>query len=294
MNERNQNMTGRATGVLAVLAAGCLPFSGSLAAELQWPEGQRPVLTLVAFGTSVEKTRSVYAHIEEKTRSAFPGYEIRWGFTAESIVKKLRKKGVESKTIAEQAAALQAEGRTTVALQSLHVAPGGEFEELRKTDFGSLRKAFGMPLLNTDSDINAVVEAISGDLKTNAANVVVCHGNDNVPEFNSRLVAFAKVMEARHSNVVVASVEGLPGTEEPLKRAKALAEKTGAAHFIPLMIVAGDHIINDVLGDEDDSWKNIIGVKTVTCAEPLGKNDAIIAIFHEHLKQALLELAGKE
>jgi sirohydrochlorin cobaltochelatase len=278
---------------LAILAAGCLPVTGGLAAEPAWPGGQRPVLALVAFGTSVEKARQVYAHIEERTRQAFPGYEIRWGFTAESIVKKLREKGVSSQTVAELAAALQTEGKSAVVLQSLHVAPGGEFEELRKVDFGSLRKAYGAPLLSTDEDIEDVVRALSGEVRAGSVNVVVCHGNDKVPEFNRQLVAFAKAMEARHPNVVVASVEGQPGTEEPLKRARTMAEKTGAVHFIPLMIVAGDHIMNDVLGDEPDSWKNQVGAKTVTCSEPLGQNDAVLAVFHRHLKQALAELASQ-
>ena len=55
---------------------------------------------------------------------------------------------------------------------------------------------------------------------------------------------------------VVASVEGSPGLE-PLQTIRQMGSQQ--VNFVPLMIVAGDHILNDVLGDDEESWKNIVG-----------------------------------
>ncbi len=56
------------------------------------------------------------------------------------------------------------------------------------------------------------------------------------------------------------------------------------------MIVAGDHIMNDVVGNEPDSWINIVAAKENSRAQPLGYNDKIINVYLEHLNDALLEL----
>jgi len=253
-------------------------------------QGQPPLIVLVAFGTSVPKARQVYTHIEEQTKKAFPNVDIRWGFTSGIIVKKLRSQGIESQTLPELAQALKAEGHRAVVLQSLHMVPGEEFESIKQVDFGPLPKAYGEPLLTSEADIEAVIAALQPALKPDRPNVIVMHGNDKHPEFNTQLLAFTRVIESKDPNVIVASVEGQPGTDGPLKRARELAVKSGAVHFIPMMIVAGDHIMNDVLGDEPDSWKNRIGAKSVTCADPLGANDAVIAVFHAHLRKALTEL----
>ena len=68
------------------------------------------------------------------------------------------------------------------------------------------------------------------------------------------------------------------------------AEKAGAVHFVPLMLVAGDHIENDVLGDEPDSWKSLIGVPEASCSQPLGYNAGIRDIFFRHLDTAMTAL----
>lgn len=55
------------------------------------------------------------------------------------------------------------------------------------------------------------------------------------------------------------------------------------------MVVAGDHSINDMAGDEDDSWKSILvknGFEVVTVTERLGENDQFANIFVNHAADA--------
>jgi len=53
------------------------------------------------------------------------------------------------------------------------------------------------------------------------------------------------------------------------------------------MIVSGDHILNDVLGQDKDSWARSIGAAEVSCAPSLAFNDAIIDIYVAHLDSAI-------
>jgi sirohydrochlorin cobaltochelatase len=55
------------------------------------------------------------------------------------------------------------------------------------------------------------------------------------------------------------------------------------------MIVAGDHAMNDMAGDEADSWKSILtlaGFEVMPVLEGLGANDAFADIFVSHIKDA--------
>jgi len=100
------------------------------------------------------------------------------------------------------------------------------------------------------------------------------------------------VIESKNSNTVLCSVEGTPGTD-PMKRLKADALKKDSVIFIPFMLIAGVHVRDDLMGQEESSWKNIMGVKNARITSPLGDIPEIHSIFIDHCKQAL-EMAGKK
>ena len=62
------------------------------------------------------------------------------------------------------------------------------------------------------------------------------------------------MVRKKYKNAMLVSVEGKPGFKNGLLEAKKLRQKK--VHFIPVMYVAGDHIINDAMGDEKDSFRN--------------------------------------
>jgi sirohydrochlorin cobaltochelatase len=254
----------------------------------------KPTIVLVAFGTSVHEARKVFDYIDAAARKRYPNHDIRWAFTSQFIIRKLKAQGIETQGLAEVIADLRAAGCKKIVLQSLHVAPGQEFREIEKVDTSGLSVAVGKALLTTDEDIDAVIGALARDIDAESANVVVCHGNHKHPQFNAQLIRLSERIESRHDNVVVCAVEGdRPGTAG-LKQAKSLAAKSGRVNFIPLMIVAGDHVQNDVLGDEADSWKTIVSAKKTTCTKPLGYNDKILDIYFRHLDAAMKTLSQQE
>jgi sirohydrochlorin cobaltochelatase len=276
-------MSSKTTAISLILLA--LVFSGC-DNSAQKTRSAKPAIVMVAFGTSKPQARKVFDYIDSKVIERYSEYDVRWAFTSEFIARKLKKQGIVTKNPQEVIADLKKEGFKSAVFQSLHVSPGQEFNEIAAVDASGLEIAVGKALLSSDADIEAVVKALDKDIKTGSANIIAAHGNRRHPEFNKQLLAFAKKVEPQYSNVFVCSVEGQPGTDK-MKKASLLAKKTGSANFIPLMIVAGDHIMNDVVGDEADSWKNIVGAKQNFRARPLGYNDKVIDIYLEHLNSAL-------
>ncbi|WP_321393279.1 sirohydrochlorin cobaltochelatase [uncultured Desulfuromusa sp.] len=250
---------------------------------------EKPAIVLVAFGTSVATARPVFDYINEKACERYAGYDVQWAFTSQIIIDKLKKQGIVTRNVEEVVADLRRKGKKEVVFQSLHVVPGQEYRSVVDVDMYGLNVAFGDALMTSDADIAAVVHALAKDIDTRQPTVIVAHGNDHHPEFNQQLVAFAKNIEPQYPNLVVASVEGQPGID-PLQKIKAMSEQKGTVKFVPLMIVAGDHIMNDVMGEEEDSWKQIIQANKSECSRSLGWNDAILDIYFSHLDQAMKAL----
>lgn len=252
---------------------------------------KKPAIVLVAFGTSVAKARAVFDFIDQQARQRYAGYELRWAFTSQFIINKLKKQGQVTYNVAEVIEQLRHEGYRKVVFQSLHVVPGEEYRSVVDADTSGLHVAFGDALLTSDDDIDAAINALAPQIDPQQPTVVVAHGNDKHPQFNVRLEALATAIESRYPQLVVASVEGTPGVA-PLQKIKAL--QPASINFVPLMIVAGDHIMNDVHGDEADSWKNIIAAPQTTSSKPLGWNTEILNIYFNHLDHALAELEGNK
>jgi sirohydrochlorin cobaltochelatase len=246
-----------------------------------------PPIVLVTFGTSVLKARQVYDYIDQCAKARYPKHKIFWGFTSGKIREKLRKQGMTTYSPDEILAQLQEQGWQKVVMQSLHVVPGQEFEKMQQTK-NEMDVAVGNPLMTSEADIETVIDIISTEFQSDKTNIIVCHGNAKYPKFNEQNIMLAKRLRDRFSNVFVGSVEGEVELTAIDSAKPAVTE--GKVHFIPLMMVAGDHILNDVLGDEEDSWKNRLEATTCTCATALGYNDKIIDLFFKHLDTALAQL----
>lgn len=247
---------------------------------------KKPTIVLTAFGTSVHEARKVFDYIETKAEARYPNHTVRWAFTSSFIRKKLKKEGIITLSLDEVISDLREKNINDIVIQSLHVVPGQEFKEIGKVDTSGLNVAVGQALLTTDGDITRVLDAVSDKLIPDCPNVFVGHGNDHHPELNKQLVAFNHALQKKFNNAVLCTVEGMPGTDA-LSTVKKQAKKDGKVNFIPMMIVAGDHVMNDVMGDEPDSWKNIIKAEKTTCTKPLGYNDQILAVYFSHIDKAL-------
>ena len=89
------------------------------------------------------------------------------------------------------------------------------------------------------------------------------------------------------ANFCGGTVEFAPGIAPALELVQA--RRPRRTYLAPLMIVAGDHAINDMAGDEPDSWKNrlsALGTETECILKGLGEYPEVRALFVRHARDA--------
>lgn len=261
---------------------------------------QKRGILLVTFGTSYPEAQGSLLHLDEEVRKAFPGEEIRWAYTSKFIRRKLRKQGEVLDSPAEALAEMSEDGFTHVAVQSLHIIPGDEFDYLKATvdAFQHIPKGFkkltlGKPLLFHHSDLNKAAESIadiySKNLGENEALVLMGHGTTHAS--NVFYPGFQYYLNQHAHNCFIACVEGFPTLEDTFH---ALNERgIKRVRLAPFMSVAGDHARNDMAGDDPESWKSILeahGFQVESILKGMAGFDAFAAIWIDHLKKALHEL----
>jgi sirohydrochlorin cobaltochelatase len=279
-------------GSITILALIVLLLAGLSPAAAQ----DKPAVVLTAFGTTTAAA-DTYQHIDKLARQRFPDLDIRWAYTSRIVRKKVAaEQGRELKDLAQVLQELKTAGVTKVAVQSLHVVPGEEWDKKIVAEAGKvpgLKLALGQPLLSAPRDHERVLTGISklfpADLAKTAV-VLAGHGSPAAAG-EAAYLAFEKLLRSRYAgkNVFLGVVGGKPEAAAALAAIKrSQAQKVV---FIPFMVVAGDHMDNDVLGDDPKSWKaqllKVRPFKVDAVRRGLGLNDDVVAVFLDHLAAAL-------
>lgn len=257
-------------------------------------------ILLVAFGTTVPEARATLDNFEKGAKTRFPGLEIRWAYSASIVRGILAKEGIVVDSPATALARMMDDGFTHVAVQSLHTIPGEEFHGLHKTvsAFSGLPKGMtnvtlGMPLLSAPEDVEACAKAILASLpaerKKNEAVILLGHGTHHPA--NIYYPGLQYYLNRLDPLVLVGTVEGVPSLDDVRQTLKE--RKVTKAYLQPFMSVAGDHAINDMAGDEEDSWKTVLTADKITCVPVLkgtAEYPAFVKIWLDHLQDALDQL----
>jgi sirohydrochlorin cobaltochelatase len=253
-------------------------------------------ILLVAFGSSYPQAQASFENIEAEVRKAFPEVPVRWGYTSKIIRHKLAKEGQALDSPAMALARMMDEDFTHVAVQSLHTIGGAEFHDLMSlvNGFEIMSGGFdkilvGYPLLASSHDLEAVRDAMLENIpekrKPDEAVILMGHGTHHPS--NAFYQAMAYKFQRKDPNVYVAVVEGAPLLEDILPELKAKGIQK--AWLMPFMSVAGDHVRNDMAGDEADSWTSILaeeGIETESVLKGTAEFDNIVDIWVGHLEGA--------
>lgn len=255
-------------------------------------------IILVSFGTSFESSRqATIVAVEHEVRAAYPDAYVTSAYTSTMIRKKLlARDGTKVFSVDEALADAAKRGCTRVVLQPTHLMYGLEYNEMRElaapyeSQFEQV--AFGAPLLATPEDISAVLSALAqaNPLEKKQALVLMGHGTEHFSNFLYAATDYQAKQEG-HPNIFVGTVEAYPACADVIALVKAAKYKKVV--LAPLMLVAGDHAVNDMAGDEDDSWKSQFmkaGFAVDTRVKGLGEYPEVRALYLAHLADALSAL----
>lgn len=250
-------------------------------------------IVLAAFGASSATARLAYRNFESAIERAHPGLPVLRAYTSRRVVERARAEGTPIPGLEETAEQVRAAGYERIVVLPLLTVAGEEYSKVARFCWGGPRVACAAPLLAEPGDASAAMDALRPQILPDATNIIVCHGNRTHEQYNALLLELASVAESTHSNCVVASIEGAPGTT-PLARARKLAHVVGHAHFVPFMLVAGQHISQDVMGRGDDSWMSRVGARVSTCAPPMAWSAEVVHLYLARLDKALARLEDKQ
>lgn len=256
----------------------------------------KKALLVISFGTSYAGTRpKTIGATEHALASAFPDYDLKRAFTSRHIIHKLRERDYLSIDSVSQAAdKLIIEGYTEVLAQPLHILNGVEYHQaltdLRPYAPQFSRLSIGRPLLTDLPDYTSVVNALRPELPAcSSGEAVLLMGHGSHHPANAAYCQLDHILkDVGLSNVHLATVEGYPTLETVIKRLEV--DHIHKVTLLPFMLVAGDHALNDMAGDEPDSWKSILegkGFVVEACPIGLGEIEKIRQIYVAHARAAL-------
>lgn len=256
----------------------------------------KKAILVISFGTSYASTRRKTIEAAERDlANAFPDYDLKRAFTSHIVIHKLhRRDQLDIDSVSQAAEKLLAEGYSEVLAQSLHVINGSEYHqvlnELKPFAARFERLSIGHPLLTDAADYKAVAEALRPQLPPCApgeAVLLVGHGSQH-PSNAAYCQMDCVLKDEGLSHAYLATMEGYPTLDTVIRR--LLAAQIQKVTLIPFMLVAGDHALNDMAGDQPDSWKSILkdrGFAVEARLNGLGEYEQIRQIFVAHAQSAL-------
>ena len=253
----------------------------------------KKAILAVSFGTSHNDTRKITIDaIEKNMQEAFPSYALYRAWTSKMIIKKVNARdGVHIFTVKEAMEQMLQDGITDILVQPTHVINGIE-NDLMKEDALAYQEqfhsiSFGDPLLTSEQDNLAVIEAITSEFKDlTKKDVLVLMGHGTTHYANAIYAALDYTFKDKgYSNIFLGTVEAYPTMESLLKMVHVYQPRKVV--LAPFMIVAGDHAKNDMASDEPNSWYSQFkaeGYEVEPVLKGLGEYPGIRKLFIEHLK----------
>jgi sirohydrochlorin cobaltochelatase len=251
-------------------------------------------IILASFGTTHQDTRERTIDVlENRITEEFPGVPFRRAFTSGVVIDRLKSNyGIEVKDLKGAMENLQSEGVTDIYIQPFLIIGGLEFEKILRAARDFMKKSsntivrVGTPLLWDDSDYRSIAGML-GSLGERPL-VLMGHGSKHSAD-----VSYDRLSEVFRKkgfdNIFLGSIEGSAGIDHVISSLDG--SEAGSVTLKPFMLVAGDHVKNDMASDEEDSWKSILeenGYKVHIDMIPLGEMEKIQEMFLMKLKEVLI------
>ena len=260
----------------------------------------KPVILVATYGTGTTEGERDNEKIDTIIRERFPGYDVRWAYTAEHFLKMLEKVGKTTmferklpiKRQGEVYSDLVKEGKTNVAVLCLLVHESlSVSKRIYEQPTQGLNVKYSKPLLadifNVEPLVQSLVPLFGGE---DTANILAGHGGVSEEEFfvNAPLLGMDEYVRWRYKNVFVATIHR--ARLDLTERAFADVRKGGFRQviFIPLSLIASEHTDQDIMADTPESWKSQLGLPA-RATEPFCDNPVVMEVFMNYLGSVLAE-----
>ncbi len=301
-----RGLLGAAFGAMAAVGLGSCANNGATTGTTAGgtatqASAPKPVILVTSFGTSYASSRhATIGAIESDIREAFPDYDVRRAFTAQTIIDHVEKDtGRHIDNFEEAMDKIVADGVRQVVVQPTHLMDGFEYHDIQKSLESYKGKfdavALGAPLLTSEEDQVAVAKAVQAAMKRyeDDETAICLMGHGTEAESNAIYAKMQQVFaDQGFKSYFVATVEATPTFDDVAKAAKEAGYTKAVLR--PFMVVAGDHANNDMADASDpESFVSVMtdaGFEASCVIEGLGQLDTIDDIYVSHVQDAIATL----
>lgn len=257
-------------------------------------------ILVASFGTTFREAREKsIAAIEQTISSAYPEYAFYRAFTSGIVRRRiLEKEGTAIDSVSQALEHMKKAGIEEVWIQPTHMIPGEEYNKVKST-VDDLSGSFhdihmGKPLLGEPLDFTKMADILDkhyrfSEHKENEAFVLMGHGTSHPA--NSAYQSFQTTLQQKGlSHVLLPTVEGKPDFSQIMELLTKSSYRK--VTLLPFMIVAGDHVNNDLFGEDKTSWKNrLLAAGYEVDGQPtgLGEIPAVQKLFLSHFQDMLAD-----
>ncbi|MDD5759781.1 MAG: sirohydrochlorin cobaltochelatase [Desulfobulbaceae bacterium] len=270
-NDDKQQLSSTANRLLHKVTVGALLlvslFSFAPQAEAMTRTLEKgPAIVIAAFGTTTD-ARETYDFFEQQLRQELPEAwlkaPITWAYTSEIVRERANKKFAEQgdpqryRSLLQVLADLEDQGYRQIAVQSLHIFPGQEYDEMEKVLAAfrtlGLHIEYGGTLLQKWEMLFEAIDGVADEFlpEADGCNLLVGHGSpESFSPANSTYLGLDRYLSHKYAKTFVGTVDGVLTREQALDKAIFCSPKR--VRIVPFMYVAGDHIMNDIMGTTPD------------------------------------------
>ncbi len=291
--------------------------------------GKAPLLLAVSFGTACPDSWDAEIGVLERAIAGrFAEYELRRAFSSRKIIHAIQDRhGISVEHVTQALERAVRDGFRQAVIQPFYFSDGYEYAALQKV-LQNYQDSFaqavcGSPLLTSDADLDAVARALvkstagfddgktafcfmgHGTCRTADPALrtggEISHETEETPHMEREIAPGSKIapytiyekLQARltqegHGHCYIGTMKEAPSLQDMKQK---LFRHGGYKRIVlrPLLITAGWHVREDMAGEKEHSWKNMLkkeGYEVICHLEGLGRNPDIQRIFVSHVKAA--------
>ncbi len=255
-------------------------------------------ILIASFGTThLDTLEKTIAAVERDIAESFPGVTCYRAFTSGMVRRGLKKKyDITVDSVEEALERMKADGVAQAVILPTLVIPGEEYERLRETVLrgaGNMKISMGLPLLWDDSDLASMTDLLARTYPTENDTVLLAMGHGTAHSCGCMYERLAERM--KQGGMVLCTVEGTPDFQDALK--ELLTQDRRKVHLVPMLLVAGDHSKNDMVGQEPGSLRSVLernGFEVSWTLQGLGEIPGIRKRYAQRAKDAWSSLNKEE
>lgn len=216
-------------------------------------------ILLVAFGSSLPHTQTIYQRVVAIAQARFPTCDIFIAYSSRMVLARLEREGRPAPGVRAVAEHIVSTGYRELHVLPLFAIAGEDFgkwsSQLQDLAPCFSRYSIGKPLLHNTARVQQVCQLLLQTYNDRAPNellILMGHGSPHAE--GQKFEEMAQTLHHLDAHTYFGSVEGNPPLEQLL--ADLAQQPLHKILLAPFMMVTGDHAMNDMAGDDDDSWKS--------------------------------------